>query len=279
MKLIAVLFSIAVCLQIRSVSSQCLPDYTVMLLNNGIISCNHSNTINSTCSFQCNDGYYISGYSNLTCGADSQWDYDAPTCIEGTCDPNSSHIITSSVTGPGSVTCDDVIKVCDVECLNKTVVRHLQNNITFTCNGTIRHVSVRCEKQECLSLGCNTKATCNLDGGSTTCNLINSYPVCDDPDFSSFVLENGVVECLDSNKYRSQCRFTCNDGFTIGGVDVTSSNMTSSDTVSFKRCVDDGSGAGVVWDDSSVPVCQGANAILPSLSLVLFLFFCRNLFE
>jgi len=276
MKFIAVLFFIDVSLQIKSVSSKCLPDYTVIPVSNGSISCNHGNAINSTCSFQCNDGHYISGSSNLTCGADNQWDYDAPTCIEGTCDPDSSLTITSSVTGPGSVTCDDVTNNCEVECLNKTVVRHLQNDIIFTCNGTIRHISVRCEQQECLSLGCNTKATCNMDGGSTSCSLINSYPVCDDPDFSTFVLKNGVVECLDSNKYRSQCRFTCNAGYTIGGV-----NMTSSDNVSFKRCVDDGSGAGVIWDNSSVPVCQGAKTILPSctLSLVLFLLFLRSLFE
>jgi len=163
-----------------------------------------------------------------------------PQTIEGTCNPDSSQSITSSVTGPGSVTCNDVTNVCEVECLNKTVIRHLQNNITFTCNGTIRHIGVRCELQECLSLGCNTKAICNLDGGSTSCNLINTYPVCNDPDFSTFKLENGIVECLDSNKYQSLCRFTCNDGYTMGGV-----NMTSSDTVSFARCVDDGSGAGL----------------------------------
>ena len=54
--------------------------------SNGNIECNDTNMHESTCSFQCNQGYYLDGSSSAVCVQDSEistggsWSNDLPQC-------------------------------------------------------------------------------------------------------------------------------------------------------------------------------------------------------
>ena len=69
------------------------------------------------------------------------------------------------------------------------------------------------------------------------------------PDFSTLSLENGDISCSNANKYMSNCRFTCHDGYTVDGDSKT--HYVS------RNCIDDGTGTDVQWDNSTIPMCQG----------------------
>ena len=51
----------------------------------GIVQCTNFNNYQSSCVFQCNNGYFITGYSTLTCESNGDgtysWNHEAPVCV------------------------------------------------------------------------------------------------------------------------------------------------------------------------------------------------------
>lgn len=65
---------------------KCMPDYELIGMEHGTVQCTDVNYWKSVCLFTCNDGYFISGESTLTCmnpeNSTFDWDYQPPVCLE-----------------------------------------------------------------------------------------------------------------------------------------------------------------------------------------------------
>jgi len=64
----------------------CEPDHERLGMLYGIVQCTNFNNYQSSCVFQCNNGYFITGYSTLTCESNGDgtysWNHEAPVCVE-----------------------------------------------------------------------------------------------------------------------------------------------------------------------------------------------------
>ena len=63
----------------------CEPDHERLGMLYGIVQCTNFNNYQSSCVFQCNNGYFITGYSTLTCESNGDgtysWNHEAPVCV------------------------------------------------------------------------------------------------------------------------------------------------------------------------------------------------------
>ncbi|XP_078495092.1 complement receptor type 1 [Ciona intestinalis] len=177
----------------------CQPPYDS--LQNGQVSCTNQNAINSRCSFTCNPEYELVGEAILTCNDDSdgdangQWSSDAPSCRRIQCsDPPPAP-------ANGQMQCSDGTNI--------------GSQCTYTCDPDFAVVGP-------------PVTTCrNMGNGDY--RFDNPAPVCDvktcQPSYET--LENGEVDCTNSNVIHSRCSFTCNPEYDLVGEAILTCNDDS----------------------------------------------------
>ncbi|XP_070764545.1 E-selectin-like [Enoplosus armatus] len=148
---------------------------------------------NSSCSFSCKAGFELQGAHTIHCSEDGQWSKAIPTCQARGCPPPE---IPTSV----QMSCSPPLSVPV-----STVTPH---PLGMVCNFSCDEGH---ELQGALSMECahpgqwtSTPPTCT----AMRCPLLEAP-------------ENGHLNCLDSEPvYNSQCSFTCNQDYSLGGHDL-----------------------------------------------------------
>ncbi|XP_076818198.1 sushi, von Willebrand factor type A, EGF and pentraxin domain-containing protein 1-like [Clavelina lepadiformis] len=178
---------------------------------NGRVSCDDENNFGSICSFVCDRGHFLAGSPQTTCADNGRWTDTAPACRAITCEPPRNNLID------GTIACSDgnnLDSVCQYECSEG-----------FALIGPTESV---CENLDADSVG-------EWSTGLPTCVPITCIPPQSAP-------ENGDVSCNNGNNLNSECRFTCDAGYSLEGSESS-------------VCVDDGNGdAEGVWT-APAPIC------------------------
>ncbi|XP_067893574.1 P-selectin-like isoform X2 [Heterodontus francisci] len=156
----------------------------------GLIDCTHpigDFSYNSTCDFDCTEGFVLQGSDKLQCQANGQWTAETPSCKAVTCQtltqPERGAMSCSHPIGDFSYT-----STCDFSCdegfeLNRSGRLQCQANGLWTA-----HIP------SCKVVNCQTLT--QPEQGAMNC----SHPI---GDFS----------------YSSTCDFSCNEGFVLHGSD------------------------------------------------------------
>ncbi|XP_022615364.1 P-selectin-like isoform X2 [Seriola dumerili] len=243
-------------------------------ISGGGMNCSHPiapYSYNSTCEVRCDEGYELSGGSQMRCEHTGRWTASVPACTIKKCSP-----IFSPVTG--NVTCVDTLEPfsfgsrCNFNCQEGY---NLTGDSTLTCLASGQwskatptctvvqcnsleappHASVQCQDplgvysygsictvqcEEGFDLIGTNMTQCSSQGSwshtlpvcqAKKCNPINSPP-------------HGSLSCSDphgSFSFGSRCMTTCDEGFLLNGTanaECTSLGMWSADIAhcSAKRC-------------------------------------------
>uniref|UniRef100_A0A8C4RZ85 E-selectin n=1 Tax=Erpetoichthys calabaricus TaxID=27687 RepID=A0A8C4RZ85_ERPCA len=161
-------------------------------LAHGRMNCSHpfgNFSYNSSCNFDCNDGFIRKGAKTLRCTEFGEWSGQTPACQASVC---------TSLTTPnhGSIKCSHPFgnfsynSSCDFDC-NKGFIRKGDGTVYCTESGKWSTL-----QPECQAVTCSILKT--LDHGTMTC----SHP------FGNFT-------------YTTNCTFECKEGFLLIGNDVT----------------------------------------------------------
>ncbi|XP_039256087.2 P-selectin-like [Styela clava] len=150
-------------------------------IQDGKISCSDENFYESTCSYSCNQGFFMRGAATISCLSDFTWSAAEPTCEPITCNPRPRS------PNRGNVVCSDdnlYASVCAFDCDEGY---YMDGPETTTCQEDFSWTD---KTPECKRIIC---------------------PVSHDS------VVNGKVKCTEGNEYGSICKFTCDDGFFIIG--------------------------------------------------------------
>ncbi|XP_060722902.1 P-selectin isoform X2 [Tachysurus vachellii] len=156
--------------------------------DDGKMNCIHplsTNSYNSTCVFNCDEGYKLIGSYKTQCDHTGQWTPKRPTCKAVTCDqivtPTNSHMTCTDPLGNFSYRSS-----CAVSCEEGYTLRG-QNTLTCLKTGNWSAETPSCE--------------------AVTCDQIvipvNSHMTCIDP--------------VGNFSYRSSCAVSCEEGYTLRG--------------------------------------------------------------
>uniref|UniRef100_UPI00398EFB0A P-selectin-like isoform X2 n=1 Tax=Pristiophorus japonicus TaxID=55135 RepID=UPI00398EFB0A len=156
----------------------------------GVINCTHpigGFSYNSTCDFNCTEGFVLNGSDKLQCQANGQWTAETPSCKAVTC---------QTLTQPerGTVNCSHPIgdfsynSACDFSCAEGFVLNG-SDSLQCRANGQWTALTPSCKAVTCQTLT-------RLERGAVNC----SHPI---GDFS----------------YNSACDFNCAEGFVLNGSD------------------------------------------------------------
>ncbi|XP_056671485.1 E-selectin [Monodelphis domestica] len=218
----------------------------------GFINCSpNSGTFpwNTTCVFDCESGFELTGSKRLHCSSSGKWDMEKPVCQAVKCSI-ASQPENGSVTCNHSSTGDFTYQsVCNFNC-NEGFELQGSSQIECTAQGQWTHQSPTCEVIECDALTSPVHGfiNCSPNSGTfpwnTTCvfdcesgfELTGSKrlhcsssgkwdmekPVCQAVKCSiASQPENGSVMCNHSSTgdftYQSVCNFNCNEGFELQG--------------------------------------------------------------
>ncbi|KAM3619827.1 uncharacterized protein V6R79_014234 [Siganus canaliculatus] len=220
----------------------------------------------SQCDFTCQEGYYLTGDSTLTCLASKQWSKPLPTCKVVQC-----HNLKAPPSG--SILCQDAFEsfsygsVCTVQCEEGFDL--IGANVT-TCSsqGNWSHLLPVCRVKRCepvnlphgslscsdphgvFSFGSRCNATCNegfsLNGSTNTeCSSLGLWsaatpkclakrcPTLNPP-------RHGTLVCSDPHKefsFASHCNMTCKEGFVLNGTAFTQCTSLGTWTADIPRCL------------------------------------------
>ncbi|XP_051233010.1 P-selectin isoform X7 [Dicentrarchus labrax] len=149
-----------------------------------------SNRFNSSCHFHCELGFQLVGAPQLLCQASGHWNHPVPLCQVEQC-PVLNHTNISA----GSMNCSHPIA-------------------PYSYNSTCK---VRCD--EGFELSGQEQIHCDHTGQWT-----DSVPACTvkkcSPIFFPVTGNMTCVDALEPFSFRSQCNFTCQEGFYLSGDDA-----------------------------------------------------------
>ncbi|XP_057584153.1 E-selectin [Hippopotamus amphibius kiboko] len=157
---------------------------------NGVVKCLQSHGSfpwNSTCEFECNEGYKLTGPQHLQCTSSGIWDNEKPTCKAVTCD---------AVNSPQNGT---------VSCSHSPAGEFTyKSSCGFTC-------------AEGFVLQGPTQVECTALGQWT-----QQIPLCESVKCDAVLQpRSGSVNCTHSPTgeftYKSSCAFSCEEGFELRG--------------------------------------------------------------
>uniref|UniRef100_H2Y7G0 Uncharacterized protein n=1 Tax=Ciona savignyi TaxID=51511 RepID=H2Y7G0_CIOSA len=168
-------------------------------VNNGRVVCNDTNNFQSECEFICDTGYELNQVNNIArCGQTNTWNIAPLLCIRRqSCD--------STYVPFGNVHCGSDGR-CRLNCQPTSTLLGVAESICTDVNGTVSWTPAL---GSCLR---------------RSCAAITS-------------IRNGNVECTNNFKFRSVCRFRCENGYQLSGPVAA-------------RC-----NANLQWS-SETPVCQ-----------------------
>ncbi|KAF5890762.1 P-selectin-like isoform X2, partial [Clarias magur] len=214
------------------------------------MSCTHplsTNSYNSTCVFNCDEGFKLIGSYETQCDHMGQWTLETPTCKAVTCD----HIVTPV---NGHMNCTDPLGTfsfrssCAVSCEEGYTLRG-ENTLICLMTGTWSAETPACEVVRCSALSSaphgsmrctdpleqfayrsDCRSECDtgflLRGSNhTECNTqgkwSHSLPVCEAVTCEPLVTPvNGHMNCTDplgTFSFRSLCAVSCEEGYTLKG--------------------------------------------------------------
>ncbi|KAL4233499.1 hypothetical protein ACF0H5_008180 [Mactra antiquata] len=205
---------------------------------NGESSGDTNFTYDSLVQISCNDGFDITGNSNITCQADGTWD-GYPTCDPTDCGTPSIDnaelaeapkgttygevaLLSCStgylLDGASFVTCQadgnwSTLPTCNViECGDPTPVNGESSGDTnFTYNSLVQ---ISCN--DGFDITGNSNITCQADG------TWDGYPTCDPTDCGILAIPNGRFNASSGTTYGESAQLSCNTGYTLSGdTDVT----------------------------------------------------------
>ncbi|XP_017312141.1 P-selectin isoform X1 [Ictalurus punctatus] len=171
------------------------------------MNCTHplsTNSYNSTCVFNCDEGFKLIGSYKTQCDHTGQWTAKSPTCKAVTCEP-------LVMPEKGHMTCTDPLgkfsfrSSCAVTCEEGYTLRG-ENTLTCIKTGNWSAETPTCEVVRCSAL--------------------NSAP-------------HGSMHCTDPLEkfaYSSICRFECDIGFLLMGSNYTYCNVQGNWTHSLPVC-------------------------------------------
>ncbi|XP_076807337.1 sushi, von Willebrand factor type A, EGF and pentraxin domain-containing protein 1-like [Clavelina lepadiformis] len=164
---------------------QCSESY--LEIENGEAECTESNLYESRCQYACHAGYEVTAGSKMTiCEEDRTWSQDKAVCQKKICQHDHESIIQAGRNGELTCTEGNVFdSVCTVEC-------DVGYNLVEGGKSQTR---------------CNEKAEWEPTIGY--CVKIEC------PEFE--VVENGDLNCTETNLYLSLCEFGCDSGYEMEG--------------------------------------------------------------
>ncbi|KAM4722851.1 E-selectin-like [Rhinophrynus dorsalis] len=242
----------------------------IHLIEQGSVTCSHVNgdfTYNSSCNFTCSGGFELVGSESLQCTAQGKWTDQTPHCEVIYCERPKE-----PVNGIMSCSSEEILPVesiCEFSCAEGfTLVG--SPSLFCAAHGLWTEKAPKCEAVVCPSLtipeqasmdckdefgefqyNSNCSFRCNdgfiLTGSETVhCSSSGSWnydvPACQAVQCESLSApENGQVECQNESNYKSQCSFTCKEGFAlVGSSDVqclsTGKWTSSSPTCEVVQC-------------------------------------------
>ncbi|XP_039270723.2 P-selectin-like [Styela clava] len=168
-------------------------------LQPGTMTCTNEFFYRSTCSFRCDEGYFVFGALQVGCRLNGMWTTRVPECREIRCG-NRGRVAN------GVVTCSDGNEVgssCDVTC---NPGYSLRGRVTTNCQGNGRwdFRQAVCETQNCPPRG-------RLFGGTVT--------------------------CFDGNAFGSVCTARCNAGSELVGASVSTCEAGGVWSIGLPTCV------------------------------------------
>ncbi|XP_018428125.1 PREDICTED: P-selectin-like [Nanorana parkeri] len=168
---------------------------------NGTMSCTDSGEMlpqNSVCNFSCTEGFTLTGSSTILCAPPGHWTGGVPKCEAVQC---------PSLVAPTNG---------QVECHNGS---HYNSKCTFSCAEGFQVVG-------------SSNLQCLLSGEWTS-----SVPICQAVQCAPLVApENGEITCQEGYRYKSQCSFTCQKGFTLIGASDLSCLSSGKWTSAVPKC-------------------------------------------
>ncbi|XP_045045695.2 P-selectin isoform X2 [Desmodus rotundus] len=151
---------------------------------------------NTSCSFHCDDGFLLSGAHTVRCAGVGQWTAPAPVCQALQC---------QGLQAPDKAR---------MNCAHRFGAFRYQSTCSFTCDEGL--LLVGASELQCLATG-------DWSAGLPECQAITCTPL-PSP-------QNGTVTCaqpLGHSTYKSTCKFTCDEGFSLSGsenLDCTPSGL------------------------------------------------------
>ncbi|XP_032503128.1 E-selectin isoform X2 [Phocoena sinus] len=153
---------------------------------NGVVKCfqSHGSFLwNTTCEFECNEGYELTGPQHLQCISSGIWDHKQPTCKAVTCDAVShpqNGTVSCSHSPAGEFTC--------------------KSSCHFTC-------------AEGFVLQGPAQVECTTQGQWT-----QQVPVCEVVQCSSLEVPGKIdINCSGEPVFGTKCTFACPEGWTLNG--------------------------------------------------------------
>ncbi|KAM4642729.1 E-selectin-like [Discoglossus pictus] len=134
---------------------------------------------NSNCSFQCDEGFILTGAESLHCSSSGSWSSDVPSCQAVQC---------ATLKAPENG---------QMDCQEKSFYN---SSCSFTCAEGFRLVGS--SDLQCLSSG-------EWTSSPPTCEVVQ----CE----SMKAPENGQMNCQEQLFYNSRCSFACSEGFRLIG--------------------------------------------------------------
>lgn len=142
---------------------------------------------NSSCSFQCAEGFLLQGVDRVQCTGTGQWTAPAPVCQALKCQELPA------------------VNKAQVNCSSPLGHLRYQSACSFTCDDGF--LLAGASVLRCLANGI-------WDAPPPECQAITCVPL-QSP-------QNGAVTCvqpLGDSSYKSRCLFTCDEGFSLSGLE------------------------------------------------------------
>ncbi|XP_045653596.1 P-selectin isoform X2 [Ursus americanus] len=142
----------------------------------------------SSCKFECEPGYQVRGWASLRCTGSGQWTAPSPACEAVQC---------QDLPAPNNA---------QVNCSHPFGAFRYQSTCSFSCNEGLHLLGQSALR--CLATG-------NWSSPPPACQAITCAPLLSP--------RNGTVTCvrpLGNSSYRTTCRFTCDEGFSLSGPQI-----------------------------------------------------------
>ncbi|XP_073414050.1 E-selectin-like [Dendrobates tinctorius] len=230
---------------------------------NGSMSCFNDQEVlpyNSTCNFSCDEGLTIVGFPSIQCSATGQWTENTPKCEAIQCGrPETPLNGTMSCTSSGEKMPEK--SICNFECADGYSLKG-PSSILCTAAKQWTGEIPNCEPVECPSLvapenglmGCKDGTTYNSmcefscsEGfemvGSSELRCLSSgqwsfsVPLCKAVECPLLTSpKKGHMNCQDKTNYKSECSFSCLEGFQLLGSPVLTCQSSGAWTSSVPKC-------------------------------------------
>eukprot|EP00118_Oscarella_pearsei_P016356 m.155183 g.155183 ORF g.155183 m.155183 type:complete len:2420 (+) comp38660_c0_seq5:905-8164(+) len=175
---------------------------------NGKIVGNCETTYSSSCEFECEEGYKLSGASNRTCQANQQWSGTPPSCEIQQCPPLNPIDNTEMSCSDGS----NYTSTCTFNCSSGH--KKTEGSSTRSCQSNLEWNGdpIQCELVECPSrklpeFGILTPSDCN----STTKSYSDVCQYSCQPGYNLTLTNISRVQCKETGMWDFEETFECKD--------------------------------------------------------------------